>query len=200
MKASYLALFFLLGIFSQNGWAPPPGKGGAPDISKCDINPSKQTKVKLKDKSGNEHFICTGQAFCGGKATPVSCKISEREPCPTAVKCLVFPKSDPSDRQALMTLLIKKYKIKFGKDLSRESTEALIFQFPEIISWPKTSENENHILGILKSWGDCRDLWYSSRINCLKMGNPESVCGPAYDDCVKHCDGNFLTIEKLFIN
>ncbi|MFI5391892.1 MAG: hypothetical protein ACHQYQ_11075, partial [Bacteriovoracales bacterium] len=37
-----------------------------------------------------DYFICTGQAVCAGKTVPVSCKVSEREPCPTATKCMSF--------------------------------------------------------------------------------------------------------------
>ncbi len=35
MKLNYLFLFLLFVFFTQNGWAPPPGKGGAaanPDL------------------------------------------------------------------------------------------------------------------------------------------------------------------------
>jgi hypothetical protein len=103
MKKLYLILFLGIGIFSQQGWAPPI-KGGAtggaeaaPDISKCDLNPSKQTKVTLTTKSGKVHRICTGVAICAGKSVPVSCKVSERELCPIAKQCLVFnsDKNDP---------------------------------------------------------------------------------------------------------
>ncbi len=97
MRIQYLIIILVLGIFAQQGWAPPI-KGGAtggaeaaPDISKCDLNPSQQTKVKVKGKDGKEYFICTGQAVCGGQAVPVSCKVSEREPCPVATKCINFP-------------------------------------------------------------------------------------------------------------
>ena len=81
MKNYFQFLILFYGLFAQQGWAPPPGKGGAaaapePDISKCDLNPSKQTKVKVKGKDGREYFICTGSAICGGKAVPVSCKVS----------------------------------------------------------------------------------------------------------------------------
>lgn len=100
MKKIYLCFLLVFGMFAQQGWAPPPGQGGAtggaaaaPDISKCDLNPSKQTKVKAKGRDGKEYFICTGQAICGGKAVPVSCKVSERESCPTAIKCISLNKT-----------------------------------------------------------------------------------------------------------
>jgi hypothetical protein len=74
MRIQFLIIFLIYTMFTQKSWAPPPGQGGATgvaetpsDISKCDLNQSKQTKVKVKDKDGKEHFICTGQAVCGGK-------------------------------------------------------------------------------------------------------------------------------------
>lgn len=96
MKTIYLAITLICGVFSTQSWAPPikggatGGATGAPDISQCDLNPSKQTKIKVKDKSGKEHFICTGQATCGGKTVPISCKVSEREPCPVAKQCIEY--------------------------------------------------------------------------------------------------------------
>lgn len=94
MRILNIMIILIFGLFSVQGWAPPI-KGGATggaeaaaDISKCDLNPSKQTKIKLKGKDGKEHFICTGQAICGGKGVPVSCKVSEREQCPVAKVCL----------------------------------------------------------------------------------------------------------------
>lgn len=96
MKKIYLTLILGFGMFAQQGWSPPPGQGGAaaaPDIKSCDLKPQEQTKITLTDKSGKKHFICTGMAACGESLVPVSCKISEREPCPVATKCLEF---DPS--------------------------------------------------------------------------------------------------------
>ncbi len=94
MKIQYLITFLILGMFAQQGWAPPPGKGGAtggaeaaPDISKCDLNPTQQTKVMAKGKDGKDHFICIGKAICGGKSVSVKCKASEKELCPMAKAC-----------------------------------------------------------------------------------------------------------------
>ncbi|RLA61800.1 MAG: hypothetical protein DRQ88_00055 [Epsilonproteobacteria bacterium] len=80
-------------LFATQGWAPPPGKGGATggqDVSKCDLKPKEQTKITLKDKAGKVHYICTGIAVCGGQSVPVSCRVSEREACPMASKCISF--------------------------------------------------------------------------------------------------------------
>lgn len=97
MKKFYLSLILVFGMFAQQGWAPPPGKGGAtggaeaaPDISRCDLNPSQQTKVHVRGQDGKDYFICTGSAICGGAVVPVSCKVSEKEPCPTANQCIQF--------------------------------------------------------------------------------------------------------------
>ncbi|RLA63926.1 MAG: hypothetical protein DRQ88_01430 [Epsilonproteobacteria bacterium] len=92
MKKLFLILPLAVLLFSTQGLAGPP-KGGATgghDLSSCDLKPKEQTKVKVKDKSGKTHHICTGLAVCGGKATAVSCKVSEREACPTAKKCITF--------------------------------------------------------------------------------------------------------------
>ncbi len=103
MRIHYLVIFLIYGIFLGEGQAMSPRQGGATggaaaatDISKCDLNPSQQTKVKVKGKDGKDHFVCTGQAVCGGKSIPVSCKVSERELCPIATKCIRFLDDDPS--------------------------------------------------------------------------------------------------------
>ena len=92
-----MAIILVFAMFSQQSWAPPIKGGGATggaegtsDISKCDLNPSQQTKVQVKGQDGKNYFICTGSAICGGMAVPVSCKVSEKEPCPTAIKCIQF--------------------------------------------------------------------------------------------------------------
>jgi len=91
MKVQYLIIFLIFGLFSQLSWAPPI-KGGAAvsDISKCELDTSKQTKVIFTDKSGKELHICTGLAACAGKIVPVSCKVSERELCPISKQCITF--------------------------------------------------------------------------------------------------------------
>ncbi|RLA68022.1 MAG: hypothetical protein DRQ88_00020 [Epsilonproteobacteria bacterium] len=91
MKKLFLIFPLAALLFATQGWAPPPGKGGAAgfDASKCDLKPKEQTKVALKDKSGKLIFVCIGSAVCGGKTVPVSCKVSEREACPMAKKCVV---------------------------------------------------------------------------------------------------------------
>ncbi|RLA61795.1 MAG: hypothetical protein DRQ88_00080 [Epsilonproteobacteria bacterium] len=93
MKKLFLILPLTALLFATQGWAPPPGKGGATggqDLSKCDLKPKEQTKVTLKDKSGKVHHICTGLAVCGGKSVTVSCKVSEKEECPIAKKCVTM--------------------------------------------------------------------------------------------------------------
>ncbi len=97
MRILNILAILIFGLFAVQGWAPPPGQGSTtggasvtPDISKCDLKPANQTKVKAKGKDGKDYFICTGQAVCAGKAVPVTCKVSEREPCPTATKCVSF--------------------------------------------------------------------------------------------------------------
>jgi len=94
MKKIFLILPLATLLFATQGWAPPPGKGGATgdqDISKCNLKPKEQTKIKLKDKSGKTHHICTGQAVCGGETVPINCRVSERESCPVAKKCISLP-------------------------------------------------------------------------------------------------------------
>lgn len=93
MKIQHLIILLAFSLFSQQSWAPPI-KGGAtggaeaaPDISKCDLNPSQQTKMKIKGRDGKVHIICTGQIICEGKSAPISCKISKEEPCPKANEC-----------------------------------------------------------------------------------------------------------------
>jgi Pre-toxin TG len=106
MKMQYLIIFLIIGIFVGEGQAMSPRQGGATggaaatqDISKCDLNPSQQTKVKVKGKDGKEHFICTGQAVCGRYTTPVSCKVSEKDLCPIAKQCISFdPTFNPNEK------------------------------------------------------------------------------------------------------
>lgn len=97
MKLQYLIVFLILSLFTGECLAMSPRKGGAPgradagrEISSCNIKPPEQTRIGLKDKKGQMHFICTGQAICGGEVAPVSCRVSEREPCPIAKKCIEF--------------------------------------------------------------------------------------------------------------
>ncbi|RLA68020.1 MAG: hypothetical protein DRQ88_00010 [Epsilonproteobacteria bacterium] len=131
MKKLFLILPLAALLFATQGWAPPPGKGGAtggPDISKCDLKPKDQTKLKLKDKSGKIHYICTGVAICGGKATPVSCKVSERESCPTAKVCIGSPVHNILKDSPIKYNIPKAYQsIKFCKD-AKQSLEP----FPDI--------------------------------------------------------------------
>ncbi len=97
MKLQYLIVFLILSLFTGECLAMSPRKGGAPGraeagpiISSCDIRPPEQTRIGLKDKKGQMHYICTGQAICGRGAVPVSCRVSDREPCPIAKKCIEF--------------------------------------------------------------------------------------------------------------
>lgn len=86
-------LFLILILAVTKAWAPPPEKNEraeTSDISKCSLNPQVQTKVTLIGKDGKRQSICTGQAACGGKTIPVSCRVTDREPCPVAKKCIVF--------------------------------------------------------------------------------------------------------------
>lgn len=95
MKLQHLIILLIIGIYFSEAQAMSPRGGGATggaahDIGKCDLNASKHRKVKVKDKSGNYHYICTGQAICGNQPVPISCKISEREPCSMGKKCVEF--------------------------------------------------------------------------------------------------------------
>lgn len=97
MKIQHLIILLIMGIFIGEAQAMKPSKGGATggaaaghDINSCDLKPQSQTKIKIKDKTGKFHYICTGQAICGGQAVPVSCKVNERELCPVAKKCVKF--------------------------------------------------------------------------------------------------------------
>ncbi|RLA61986.1 MAG: hypothetical protein DRQ88_00765 [Epsilonproteobacteria bacterium] len=97
MKKIFLILPLAAILFATQGWAPPPGKGGAtegPDLSNCDLKPKKQTKIAIKDKKGKTHHICTGMAVCDGNSWPVSCRVSEKEPCPIAKKCIPVEEED----------------------------------------------------------------------------------------------------------
>lgn len=139
MKNGYLFIFLIMKIFINQAEAMSPRTGGAtggaaaaPDISKCDLNPSKQTKVKVKGKDGKDHFICTGQAVCGGNAVPVSCKVSEREPCPLAKQCIVFTQSLI---QSAQQNLLDDYKVKCV-----ELPEIAPREFNEIFSQEKLED------------------------------------------------------------
>ncbi len=101
MKKLYLILLLGIGMFSQQSWAPPikgeatGGGAAAPDISKCDLNPSKQTKLKVKGEDGKIHFVCTGPITCEGKAAPIYCKVSEKEACPNKTDRCFYLGSEP---------------------------------------------------------------------------------------------------------
>ncbi|RLA63923.1 MAG: hypothetical protein DRQ88_01415 [Epsilonproteobacteria bacterium] len=95
MNKLFLILPLAALLFATEGWAPPPGKGGAtagPEFNTktCDLKPKEQTKIELKDRSGKSIHICTGLSVCGNNLVPVSCKVSEKEPCPIAKKCIEF--------------------------------------------------------------------------------------------------------------
>ncbi|RLA61797.1 MAG: hypothetical protein DRQ88_00070 [Epsilonproteobacteria bacterium] len=94
MNKLFLILPLAALLFATQGWAPPPGKGGATggqNLSKCDLKPKDQEKFDFTDKKGKTHFLCTGEASCAGKTIPISCKVTEKEECPMAKKCVVFP-------------------------------------------------------------------------------------------------------------
>ncbi|RLA61983.1 MAG: hypothetical protein DRQ88_00750 [Epsilonproteobacteria bacterium] len=97
MKKLFLILPLATLLFATQGWAPPPGKGGATgfDASKCDLKQKEQSKVTFTDENGKKAHVCTGLAVCAGKTVPVSCKVSERDPCPIAKKCIEFGAMDP---------------------------------------------------------------------------------------------------------
>lgn len=62
------------------------------DLSKCEIDPRKQRKLRVKGRDGKEHHVCKGAAVCAGKTVPVTCKISAAEAsCPQRTKeCIRF--------------------------------------------------------------------------------------------------------------
>lgn len=67
------------------------------DLSKCEIDPRKQRKLRVKGRDGKEHHVCAGEAVCAGKTVPVSCEISEREPCPIAKECIKYEELMPGE-------------------------------------------------------------------------------------------------------
>lgn len=132
MRIQYLIIILIFGIFCQQGWAPPPGKGGAaaaPDISKCDLNPSKQTKLKVKGEDGKVHFVCTGPIICEGKAIELSCRVNEGDSCPGVSKCVIFSKQTPDS----FGFVVHKFDISVGKkpELDLKKIEPMA---PSIIS------------------------------------------------------------------
>ncbi|RLA62579.1 MAG: hypothetical protein DRQ88_08090 [Epsilonproteobacteria bacterium] len=94
MTKFYLIFLLGIGFFTQQVWGQgsPRGVSGF-DVSQCSVNTRQQTKVSRKNPDGTTSWVCTGQAVCGGKTVPVSCKIaSQKTPCPTTKLC--FPIDD----------------------------------------------------------------------------------------------------------
>ncbi|RLA61568.1 MAG: hypothetical protein DRQ88_00835 [Epsilonproteobacteria bacterium] len=84
MKKLFLILPLAALLFATQGWAPPP------DLSKCSYDSKKQVKVPVNQKDGKKAIACHGLAICNGKPVPITCKGTERDPCPTASKCVEF--------------------------------------------------------------------------------------------------------------
>lgn len=103
MKKYYLIIFLGAGLISL--WVLPSlavddfidvderdlaRECGPLRLDSCERNLRDVTKVEVKGEDGKSYSICTGQAACGGSLIPVSCRVSKKEPCPTAKKCMEF--------------------------------------------------------------------------------------------------------------